>query len=92
MKKSGADNNAAKDFALTVKTIKEWFDLLDEPIRSRALKNLNPAKADKPAKSESDAVKEGFRWDHTTDKGKEKYWIAVYDRLVQKERMTRTIG
>ena len=67
------------------KTIREWYEELPEPYRTKALANCEKQSPeghevlDSPSRSKSTAIATGFLWQDTPEH--EDYWKEVYDTL-----------
>jgi hypothetical protein len=63
-----------------MKKIREWFELLPEEYRTKALKSMVNGESEQ--ESMAAALSNGLIWLHTPD-GKE-YWSKVFDKYLQK--------
>jgi hypothetical protein len=65
----------------TMKTVKQWFELTGEPLKTKLLHNLEcePQNQNSPADSLYDAIGGGFTWAGTPE-GRE-YWGNVVDLI-----------
>lgn len=61
-----------------MKTTKEWLELLNEPYRSQALKNMNPDVKNAKVINMSAALLTAFPWNHTEEGFK--YWKDLFDK------------
>lgn len=63
-----------------LKTIKQWYLDLPEPVRTQALKNVEDAKrSGEPADDLPDALISGFHWYSSPEGGK--YWDNIYFQI-----------
>ena len=67
------------------KTVKEWFETLPQPIRSKALNNLDPESADERTKTLYDALVVGFTWSRTPEGNT--HWSKIAVRLYEGQQV-----
>lgn len=60
--------------------IKTWLGKLNEPERSKALKNISPGYANELVDDLKDAVLSGFLWSKTPEGFN--YWSDIYGELI----------
>jgi N-glycosylase/DNA lyase len=63
-----------------MKKIREWFELLPEEHRVKALKSM--VNGENEQESMAAALSNGLIWDHTPD-GRE-YWSKLFEKYLQK--------
>ncbi len=63
----------------TEKTIKEWLQMLNEPERSQALKNMMPYGGEDKRSTLAYALHGAFSWEPSPEK--HRYWREIHDRL-----------
>jgi hypothetical protein len=69
-----------------MKTIKEWFESIEDPeIRNKALRNINPDKANIGVARLSMAIDHGLNWD-LLDKKEKGYWGPILVCYIKKEK------
>jgi hypothetical protein len=69
-----------------MKTIKEWFESAEEPLRSKLLKNLNPGQANNFVSSFHQAILCGFVWSHTPKDEGDVYWLRIFNEYADRAR------
>lgn len=69
-----------------MKTIREWFEELEEPYRTQAISNskkFNPGGLDLQDRSLSDALTSAFLWESTPE-GHD-YWHSLFLKLISEK-------
>lgn len=69
-----------------MKTVKEWFESAEEPLRSKLLKNLNPVMAHNTTSSFHQAILCGFIWSQTPKDEGDAHWLGIFNEYADRAR------